>query len=432
MKDLPVGGSIFAKHSFSIILGLALLFLLIIQNINGNFGMHDFEVYYTAAKSFLNGNAVYGKAFGLSSGFFKYAPVTLILFIPFVFLPFMIAKVIYFLLVAFLTVLTFQYCSKIIGRQFYQERGRPAEAILFIVLAITGAHLFREMDLGNINMLLLFLFVLALLRFESGKDIQAGLLMGAGALIKPHFLLLLPLLVMRKKIKASVAFIALLVVGFCMPILFAGVTKGIALNTSWMEAVREHNQSLLGYPDTIYSLLYHGFVKNLLPNAGQGFALSILVFIGIGFAFFVLGNMRREQRRKNNDHNTFAISPGFCFEYFFLIACIPNLMATDTEHFLLSIPMVLFIVRYLVENKRYVLISFFMLFTFLSYSDFGNDVFGKTLSDWLELHGFTGLGNLLILSFSLILFLFFSGPKYKIGPSNPKPSSVMGEGSFLL
>ncbi len=411
MKDLPAGGSLFVKYSFSIILGLALLFLLIIQNINGNFRMHDFEVYYTAAKSFLNGNPVYGKAFGLSSGFFKYAPITLILFIPFALLPFMIAKVIYFLLVAFLTLLTYQYCSNIIARQFYPGREKQAGAILFIVLAITGAHLFREMDLGNINMLLLFLFVLALLRFEHGKDIQAGLLMGAGALIKPHFLLLLPLLVLRKKIKASVAFVALLVVGFCMPVLFAGVNKGMALNASWIEAVKEHNQSLLGYPDTVYSLIYHGFVRNIFPNAGQGFALNILVLIGIGFSFLVLRNMRREQRREKNDHNTFVISPGFCFEYFFLIACIPNLMATDTEHFLLSIPVVLYIVRYLVEHKKHVWVAIFMLCTFLSYSDFGNDVFGKTLSDWLELHGFTGLGNLLILGSALILFLFFSGPE---------------------
>ena len=59
---------------------------LVLLFINQRFQLSDFNVYYGAADALMNGEQVYGKSFGLSSGFYKYSPEALVPFLPFAFL----------------------------------------------------------------------------------------------------------------------------------------------------------------------------------------------------------------------------------------------------------------------------------------------------------------------------------------------------------
>src|SRR5438046_538911 len=87
-----------------------LLFCLadyIIESINGRLWMNDFRVYYSAAAELLNGHDIYGKAYGLGSGYFKYSPFVALVFIPFAVLPYSVAKTILFLFTTAAAVFVF-------------------------------------------------------------------------------------------------------------------------------------------------------------------------------------------------------------------------------------------------------------------------------------------------------------------------------------
>ena len=90
-----------AAKRFVIITFLLCLGYYILETINGRAQMADFRVYYDAANAFLHNTQLYGKSFGVSSGFYKYSPFACIPFIPLAVFPYAVASVIYYLLVTF-------------------------------------------------------------------------------------------------------------------------------------------------------------------------------------------------------------------------------------------------------------------------------------------------------------------------------------------
>jgi hypothetical protein len=89
--------------------------------------------------------------------------------------------------------------------------------------------------------------------------------------------------------------------------------------------------------------------------------------------------------------------------YFSLLALIPNLVITDTEHFLYSLPLVLLVMGYLLTQKR----ALFVLLAipcFMLYAGTSTDLMGTGLSDWLKARGSIGIGNLGIIALSVFVF----------------------------
>jgi hypothetical protein len=405
----------FYKKPFTWVLLLVTGVYFMQEVLNGRFGMHDFEVYYSAARAFLNGTPVYGKAFGLSSGFFKYTPASLLLFIPLAILPFLAAKIIWYMLVCFFTISVFLLSEKIVAGIFFESKEKSLLSVLLLVLVVAGGHVIRELELGNVNMLLLCLFLFSFVRLGKRQDILAGLCIAAGILIKPHFLVLLPLLLVRGRYKALGVCLLTLGAGICLPYVFAGLEGGQFLNQQWIQALKAHNQDILSYPDTLYSLLYKGGLKLLFPEQGKTLVLILLTLVGLGFLLLIHFNKKREKKHQpalsgsagfmGGKQEKYGNSPGFCFEYFLLMASIPNLTATDTEHFLFSIPLLVFVFRYLWESRTYIYLAALVTTCIFSYADFGSDIIGKPASVWIELNGLTGLGNLAILTVGLILYI---------------------------
>jgi hypothetical protein len=399
-----------SRNAFYLIVSIVVIAFFIAEWNSGRFLLHDFEVYYSAARSYLNGQQIYGKAFGLNSGFFKYAPLSLYLFIPLALLPFTVAKIVFYFLVVGAILGCFRLCSSLLSSCFVWEKGQTGFMALLLTFSLAGPHLFRELELGNVNMMLLLLFCSALLLLRKGKDLVAGMIIAAGVLIKLHFVILIPFLLFRKKYKTVLVFFLTLLAGGLLPLLVSGYAKGLLLNGQWIQAVMEHNRSMLSFPDTIYSILYRYLIRFVYPEAGAGFIVSVLICVGIGFLILLLQHFKQEASTVGATDRAQLREKNFAFEYFFLLALIPNILATDTEHFLYAIPLILFSVqRFLISEKRVVFVLFFILMT-LTYSDPGNDVLGKGLSDWLELHGFTGIGNVLLLITSLILFFRMNRP----------------------
>jgi hypothetical protein len=91
-----------------------------------------------------------------------------------------------------------------------------------------------------------------------------------------------------------------------------------------------------------------------------------------------------------------------------LTAFVPNFFVTDTEHFLLIIPLIAFLLHLLSKTKSLIGWIFcsigIVLFSFNS-----NDLWGKELSNIFDEHGVLGIGNILfVITFLLLFFRNYS------------------------
>ena len=392
------------------IFALTFFFILffIMQNINNRFWLHDFEVYYSAANSFLQGNQVYGIAYGLPSGFYKYSPFALLIFVPFSLLPFFTAKVLHYIILSALIITTIIISDKIIKSNFFsQTLVKKQNLKLFLIFLPLIPNVYTELHLGNINIILLFVFLLALQKLLSDKYWQAALLISIGILVKPHFLIFLPLLLVRKKFKCVYTIILFLVLGILIPSIFSGFQSNILMHKDWIETMQSHNNSLISGQNTVFSWLYRSVVQFIFPEAvnyDKLYGFAVLGMIGIAFLTLLLQHLKHE---KVVTAKTELIRKNFILEYLLILAMIPNLTVTDSEHFLLSIPLITFIIYFLFEEKISKIVKIFSVLFLIMYGINIHELVGKTLSAWLTDTGILGLANIFIISLCIYLYSIF-------------------------
>jgi hypothetical protein len=359
-------------------------------------------VFYLAAKSFLAGEPVYYQQFGLSSGYFKYSPVSLFAFIPLSFTPYIVAKSIYYLI-----SMSFASCVIILSKRLWNnisgEKIKKSIYALLLVSLISFSHLFRDLQLGNINILLLFALIVSLNLIRGGKNINAGIVLGLVLLFKPHFLVLIPLLILRKKIKIIATIALTVIAGLIIPAFVTGLEYNFALLSEWYDTMLMHNQSFHNSNNTIHILLFRLFAGYIFPGAGSVYVAINIAIIAALVLLFVLINKKKEQKPSTQEFK----SNNFSFEYLLLISLVPSLVHTDTEHFLFSIPIIMYIIVHLFKYKSTVLIIISMI-SFLLYVGTWGDLLGK-YSYYLEHYGSLGTGNIMIVLISL--WVFFKNSK---------------------
>jgi hypothetical protein len=385
---------------------MALFFIAfaVMEAINKRFWMHDFQVYYDAPTNFFAGKTVYGITFGLGSGYYKYSPFALFLFFPLTLAEYNVAKVIYFICLSLLIIITVVISDRLVKEKLFgQQNSTPRLLILFLITIAFLQHIYYELHLGNINILLLLISLSALHLLLQKKEWAAGLILALTILIKPHFLILLPLLMMRKHFMAAVSCIAGIGVGLLIPSLYVGFDENKLLLNQWKNAMMSHNISPVQGQDTFYSLLYR-LTGSSIPETYQNiFILSVLAVIALLMLTLVVYNKRKEEEipvnLSMNEKNT-------VFEYLVLVALIPNLTVTDSEHFLFSVPLIAWVINYLfIRNPGYLLTAFVVIILFL----FGGNLreaIGAPLSKWMTATGILGLGNLLLIAMSVYLMVF--------------------------
>lgn len=358
---------------------------LVLLFINHRFQLSDFNVYYGAADALLNGEQVYGKAFGLSSGFYKYSPEILVPFLPLALLKYDIAAVIFYLL----NTVIFLLLLNELKQAFFKtvEWGKEVWILLFLTILFFGDQFEREFFLGNVNALLLLLALWSFRSLANKQPLKAGLIYAIILCFKIHFLILLPYFILKKEWKVLFyAFVGLasmaLVLFSCVP------NRFVVLHTQWLKAVQAHNMQLDRSPNTIYC-----FVQNVLSAMHMAVVPTAAVIIGLAiaglsFLMFVWKNLG----------NGFQIK-----EALVLVALIPVLTHTDTEHFLWAVPVVLMILLTIKTwNKKGKIIGFIFLFVasipFLFNSP---DLVGRSVAFQLD-NGGIGISFLALLVFSLL------------------------------
>ncbi|MEI6697052.1 MAG: glycosyltransferase family 87 protein [Bacteroidota bacterium] len=389
---------------FGWILTLFFILFFIIQLKNNRFELNDFKVYYLGMQNFLKGDVIYGIPFGLDSGFYKYSPFALLPFTVFYYMPYLVAAVLFYFLVAAAIGITLYKIYHLLLQVFNFKKIKQNNILYFTTLILLN-HFYRELHLGNVNMLLLLLYILSLGKIYKNKQYTAGILVGIGLLFKLHFIVLLPVLLLFRKFKAFVTVIVTFMAGLLLPVLFVGFQANNALLIAWLEAMKGHNSNISRSSDTIYA-----WINKLLSLFGmqqQGVFYSLLILLCIGFFFlWIILN-------KKNKLSMHSEIQRFTFVYLLAIAFIPIITVTDSEHFLFSLPIVMYSLFLLFSNRpKAVWKKAVMILAYVMYGGNWHDLWGHSISVFFTQNGILGLGNILLIG--MLVWIVFDGNEPQI------------------
>ena len=366
----------------------------VLEKLNGRDQMADFRVYHDAASAWTKGEPMYGQAFGVSSGYYKYSPIAAAPFILFTLARYPVTSALYYIFIAFaflfFTATLLHNQEKLFGLDGY----RAWFLVLFSLFV--ADHMERELHLGNVNLFLLCLGIISFLLLVDGKKWSYGLVFGIMLLYKPHFVVLLPWLVWRKEWKAIGASALVVVSGLLVPSVFIGWKSNAHLLGEWVRAIQSHNVRLQDSPNTVYGILESFVFRPLGHGLGSGLIFVVLAVICALVLFWLLRTEKHAELRNQRLY----------IEYFVLIALIPNLAHTDTEHFMWSFPIIAFLLGTLLNipfQRKWIYI-FLTALAFIPYCLNSPDIVGRKLTALFDEGGLLGISNLLLIGLALTLF----------------------------
>lgn len=368
---------------FGIFLVLFSILFVFAETNNGRWWTSDFRVYYEATRDFFAGNNPYVHAYGLETGFFKYPPFMLYLFSPNCCLGFAAGQLVHQGLLVAALLLSFYAIRRILyhfDRNFF---GKSHPGWLYLSFLCVGIHVVREFHLGNVNLLLLVLLLCGLWSFLNGSLKTMTLCWGLMLILKPIMIPVILPLMLHKGWKVIVALGLLGVFFLLFPVVHLGFTGTMVLWLDWFKAVSAHGDYLVS-TNTIR------FLASRIGGDIFGLLIMFLAFSGCVWL------MVRDRLRFGVSH--FAV----IYWSVFFTAAVPSFFLTDTEHFLLSLPLIYLLLVHLQQSgSRWQWVFFFS--GMLCFSFDSTDLLGRTLSDFLFDNGFLGMGNLIWLGLYLYM-----------------------------
>lgn len=365
---------------FAFFLLLFFALMITVEVNNGKFWTNDLKVYHAASVDYISGLSPYEHAYGLSTGYFKYPPTTLLFFFPLAILPFFLAQLLHsFVLLAacFMSIILIR------NQVFFEvENSKKKNGILYLLFIFIGVHVVREVHLGNLNLVLLLLFMLGIFAFKKEKNQLFIFCWSLMIIIKPIVIIAfipIGIFTMWKEIGWMIAFG---ITYFFLPILFSG-SGFIELWNDWFVAVSDHGNYIVSENSLTYLANYYFDIQsNWLPSLfALGFLLSCMLF---------------EKKIPYLKTERFVAWSSI------FLAFTPNFFVTDTEHFLLSLPMIALLFMKIRDLKVwYFWIPFCLLM--IGYSLKSNDLWGSYLGGLFTEFGILGIANLTLISYYIIL-----------------------------
>jgi hypothetical protein len=178
-----------------------------------------------------------------------------------------------------------------------------------------------------------------------------------------------------------------LLLGMLVLIPWLGMDKNWVLHLEWFKAMSAHNTRLEMSPNTLYGLINNG----LLNGQGSANLVIIVLLIVGGLYLLLLQVLSRSSQLRELDFVEMAL----------LLALIPSLTHTDTEHFMLSFPCVVYCIymfwHHQVLKLKYLLMGL-LLIAFVPFTINSPDIVGKSWRFFFDEGGGMGIANVLIIA----------------------------------
>ena len=194
--------------------------------------MPDFEVYRRAAARAARAERLYRPDDGHYQ--FKYLPAFAVATLPVGVGPERVVRACWF--AASILMLVVLLRTSVTALPEMRKSRAALIGATFVLLAKFYAH---EIELGQVNILMTALVVLAVVQIRAGREIDAGLLVAAAIVVKPYAVLLVPYLAARRKLGSLVGVAAGLGIALILPVLVYGVEGNFQLLGEWWRTVTE-------------------------------------------------------------------------------------------------------------------------------------------------------------------------------------------------
>jgi hypothetical protein len=206
--------------------------------------MYDFEVYRVAGSRILAGESLYRAEDGHWQ--FKYLPAFAVVIAPLAKLPVEGARGAWFFLSVTLLVVLLNRSLVLLP-----DRRRTAAFLVGLTVLAMGKFYVREVGLGQSNLLLAVLALVAVAQWRAGRDGAAGALLAAATVVKPYAILFLPYLVARRKWRGSMSFLAVIAAALLVPAFRYGWSGNLAQLHDWWTVVTTSTAPNLAGQDNI-------------------------------------------------------------------------------------------------------------------------------------------------------------------------------------
>jgi len=378
--------------AFILIVCLSFLFA---EAINHRLWLSDFEVYYKAAYRLINAENLYRHS---EDGhyIFKYSPVSALIFIPFTLFSFGVAKIIYWLFLTGIIILNFYISVRLLSPKIGLNPDSKRINVLYVVSAlILALHFLRELHLGQVNYLLLFMYILVLSALIKERVITASVLLSLSLFIKPFGLIFLPYLIYRKKLKALLMVGISSVIWSFIPLLFyKNWNLFIHQYYAWFNEIgieMGHKQALLANANhTLFSVIARFTpLRFFLSDPSFTPFYQFAIVVALLFFFYKVFNLSSKNMIVENT----------ILDFYLIVGFIPLLAFTSENAFVfeqLLVIAVLFYFKLLSTSDKILVILSFVLIG-------GNfaELLGHRLSAFLDNNSFVSIGAM------LLMFVFF-------------------------
>lgn len=320
--------------------------------------MRDFEVYWTAGGR----AAAAGPLYRVDDGHyrFKYLPAFAIAVSPLSRLSLPRAKAVWFAVsVASLIGLVWLSIAAV------SDPGMRPAVLAFLTVVAMAKFFAHELVLGQANLLFGAVCMAGVAALLRGRDVRAGLLLGAATLIKPYAIAFVPYLLIVGRPKAALP--ATLSVGcvVLLPLGVYGVGGTASLLAQWWLTASETSAALLTNAD---SVSVFAFGAKWLGWGRGAVVLSALMAAGLCSAFVLVLARRRRVGRPE------------LLEVALLLTYIPLLTPQGWDYaLLLSTPLVALLlarVNTMPAAERALLLSALGIVAFSLYDVLGREVYG--------------------------------------------------------
>ena len=247
--------------------------------------MSDFGVCYQAGGRIVQGETLYRPSDGHLQ--YKYSPPSALFFSGFALLPYEWAKLLWYILEFVFLWGIYAFSLRILA-----VKEKNAAALCLLTFLITLKFLAREVELGQVNIFIIFILTLMLSFLFQKKDVASGLFWGVSLFFKPYALAFLPYFLIKKKFKVAAAGLGLFFAGLAVPALFYGFRGNLLVLKEWPATLSASTSSLLSVYDN--ASLY-AFLLRILPGSWSQGAAAALVLLFLLLAVLFLWMIKSGQ-----------------------------------------------------------------------------------------------------------------------------------------